>query len=218
MELPWLFNQIETHAEQLTERVIEAVRTSPETAFLRDVSKEELKRRFFDLYRNLGRWLSEKNDDEIEAIYGEIGRRRCREGVPLNALIYTLMLVKKHLWEYIQRNIVPASEGRLYEEVQVIEMMTRFFDRAVYHTVRGYEESWTKDASLRLLAGAPSEAASATTAIARAILGELEPRRGVLDNDLRLSSVTFTVKLDPPGKVRSVTLLQESYTDERHRR
>ena len=59
MELPWLMKQIEMHAEQLTHRVIEAVRTSPRTKFLRDVSEEELRRRFFDLFRNLGRWLSE---------------------------------------------------------------------------------------------------------------------------------------------------------------
>jgi len=213
MELPWLMKQIETHAEQLAERVIEAVRTNPRTKFLRDVSEEELRRRFFDLFQNLGRWLSEKGDEEIEAIYGEIGRRQCREGVPLNELVYALILVKQHLWDYIDKNVVPDSEGNLYREELVARMMARFFDRAMYHSVKGYEEVWAKDASLRLLAGTPSESASATTAIARAILGELEPRRGVLDNDLRLRSVTFTVRLEPPGAVRSVTLQQESHSE-----
>jgi hypothetical protein len=213
MELPWLMKQIETHAEQLTERVIQAVRSNPRTKFLRDLSEEELRRRFFDLFRNLGRWLSETGEEEVEAIYGEIGRRRCREGVPLNELIYALILVKQHLWDYIEKNVVPASEGNLYGEELIAQMMVKFFDRAVYHTVRGYEEVWEKEASLRLLAGPPSEAGSATTAIARAILGELEPRRGVLDNDLRLRAVTFTVNLDPPGTVRSITLQQESHTE-----
>ena len=213
MELPWLMKQIETHAEQLTERVIQAVRTNPRTKFLRDLSEEELRRRFFDLFQNLGRWLSEKGEDEIEATYGEIGRRRCREGVPLNELVYALILVKQHLWDYIEKNVVPASEGNLYGEELVAQMMARFFDRAVYHTVKGYEEVWAKEASMRLLGGAPSEAGSATTGIARAILGELEVRRGVLDNDLRLRAVTFTVRLDPPGTVRSVTLQQESHSE-----
>ena len=213
MELPWLMKQIETHAEQLTERVIQAVRTSPRTKSLRDLSEEELRRRFFDLFQNLGRWLSEKGENEVEEIYGEIGRRRCREGVPLNELVYALSLVKQHLWDYVEKNIAPASEGNLYEEGLVAKMMGRFFDRAVYHTVRGYEEVWANEASLRFLAGTPSEADGATTAIARAILGELEPRRGVLDNDLRLNSVTFTVKLEPQGTVRSVTLQQESHSE-----
>src|SRR5215813_5528615 len=84
MELPRLMQQIEMHAEKLTERVIDAVRTSPRTKFLRDLSEEELRRRFFDLFRNLGRWLSEKSEGEIETIYGDVGRRRCREAVPLS--------------------------------------------------------------------------------------------------------------------------------------
>lgn len=210
MELPWLMQQIETHADKLTERVIDAVRTSPRTKFLRDLSEEELRRRFFDLFRNLGRWLSEKSEGEIETIYGEIGRRRCREAVPLSELVYALLLVKQHLWDYVQKNVVAVSESTLYEEELVAEMMGRFFDRALYHTVRGYEEVWAKDTSLRLLAGSSSERGCATTGIARAILGELEERRSTLDADDRLRTVTFTVELDPPGAVRSLTLLPES--------
>jgi hypothetical protein len=133
--------------------------------------------------------------------------------LPLNELTYALIIVKQHLWDYVEKNIAPASEGSLYEEGLVAKMIGRFFDRAVYHTVRGYEETWEKEASLLLLAAAPSEVASPTTAIARAILGEMEPRRGVLDNDIRLRAITFTVRLEPPGTVRSVTLQQESHTE-----
>jgi len=42
----------------------------------------------------------------------------------------------------------------------------------------------------------PSQADSATTGSARAILGELEARRGMIDNDLRLHALTFAVRLD----------------------
>ena len=213
MDLPWLMNQIETHADELTERVIQAVRTSPRTTFLHELSEEELRRRFFDLYRNLGQWLSEKGEGEIEATYGEIGRRRCREGVPLNELVYALILVKQILWDHIQKNVVPESEANLYGEELVNAMVGTFFDRALYHAVRGYEETWTTDASLRLLAGGPAQSGSATTGIARAVLGELDARRGVLDNDLRLRSLTFVVKLEPPGMVRSITVQQESHTE-----
>lgn len=213
MELPWVMNQIEMHAEQLSERAIQAVRTSPRIKSLGSTSEEELRRKFFDLYRNLGRWLGETGEAEIEATYGDIGRRRCGEGVPLNELIYVLIIVKQELWGYFQKHIAPASEGNLYQEEQIIEMIGKFFDRALYHTIRGYEEVWAKEASLQLLSGTPSQSEGATTGIARAILGELEARRGMLDNDLRLRSVTFTVRLDPPGNVRSVTLQQESHSE-----
>jgi len=215
MELPWLMQQIETHAEKLTARVIDAVRTSPRTMSFRNLSEEELRRRFFDLFRNLGRWLSEKSEGEIETIYGDIGRQRCREAVPLSELVYALLLVKQHLWDYVQTNVVAVSESTIYEEELVAEMMGRFFDRALYHTIRGYEDVWAKDTSFRLLAGPSSERGCATTGIARAILGELEERRSTLDADGRLRTVTFTVELDPPGTVRSLTLLQESESGSR---
>jgi len=210
MELPWLMHQIETHAEQLTDRVIAAVRTNPRTKFLRDASEEQLRRRFFDLFRDMGRWLSEANESEIEAIYAEFGRARCHEAVPLGELVYALLLVKQHLWDYVKKHVVAVSESTLYEEELVAEMMGRFFDSALYHAVRGYEDVWAKDTSLRLLAGSSSERGCATRGIARAILGELEERRSALDSDDRLRTVTFTVELDPARTVRSLTLLQES--------
>ncbi len=212
MLLPWLMRLIETHARELTEKVIQAVRTSPHTTFLHELSEEELERRVFDLYHNLGRWLGEKSEDEIEAIYGELGRQRCREGVPLHELVYALILVKQHLWDYVQQNDLPESATNLYGEELLDVMVGRFFDRALYHAVRGYEETWSKEASLKLLAGVPPAPGTtrATINIARAILGELDARRGVLDSDRGLRSVALVVKLEPTGKVRTITVQQES--------
>ena len=115
-------NQIHMHAEQLSDRVIQAIRTSPRIKSLGSVSEEELRRRFFDLFRDLGRWLGEKGEEEIEATYGEIGRRRCREGTPLNELVHAVILVKQELWGYIEKHIAPTSERNLYQEEQIIEM------------------------------------------------------------------------------------------------
>jgi len=213
MDLPWLMTQIQTHADELTERVIQAVRTSPRTSFLHELYEEDLRLRFSDLYRNLGRWISEKGEGEIEATYGEMGRRRCRQGVPLNELVYAVILVKQILWDYIQKNVVPESEANLYGEELVNVMVGTFFDRVLYRAVKGYEETWTTDASLRLLAGGSAQSGSATTGIARAVLGELDARRGMLDSDLRLRSLTFVVKLEPAGTVRSITVQQESHTE-----
>jgi hypothetical protein len=219
MLLPWLMRLIETHAEDLTEKLMQAARTSRRTTFLHELSEAELKRRIFDLYHNLGRWLGEKSEAEIEATYAEIGRRRCREGVPLSELVYVLMLAKHHLWDYVQKNDLPESATTLYGEELLDVMVWQFFDRAMYHAVRGYEETWSKDASLRLLAGVPPEPGTTGAAmnIARAILGELQSRRGALDADFGLRSVILTVKLEPAGRVRSITVQQESESEARGR-
>src|SRR5215468_10493890 len=131
---------IETHAEQLTEKLLQAIRTNPRTTFLHELSEAELRRRVFDLYHNLGRWLGERNEKEIEATYADLGRRRFREGVPLSELVYALNLVKQHLWEYIQANDLPETPTDLYGEEQLVVRAGRFFDTAIYYTVRGFED------------------------------------------------------------------------------
>jgi hypothetical protein len=214
MLLPRLMRLIETNADELMERVIKAVRTNPRTAFLHEVSEAELKRRGFDLYHNLGRWLAEKSEAEIEDTYRENGRRRFHEGVPLSELIYALILMKQHLWEFIRKNDLPETATNLYGEEQLEMMVGQFFDKALYHAVRGYEEAWLKEAPFPLLAGTAPEPGmtDATSNIARAIIGELKARRGVLDSDTGLRSVSVAVKLEASGKVRSVTVQQESET------
>jgi hypothetical protein len=122
--------------------------------------------------------------------------------------------VKRHLWDFVQANDLPDTATNLYGKEQLVVRVGQFFDAALYHTVRGYEDEWSKG-SLRLLAGVPGEPGKTSTTmnIARAVLGELEARRGALDNEAGLRSVTFAVKLEPPGRVRSITVQQESETD-----
>jgi hypothetical protein len=214
MLLPWLMRLIETNANELTDKVISALRTNPRTAFLHEMSEAELKRRGFDLYHNLGRWLAEKSEAEIEATYRENGRRRFREGVPLSELIYALILMKQYLWDFIRKNDLPETATNLYGEEQLEMMVGQFFDKALYHAVRGYEEAWLKEAPLTLVEGLPpgSGPAGATTNITRAVVGELQARRVALDGDPGLRSVTVTARIEAPGKVRSVTVQHESET------
>jgi len=214
MLLPSLIRLIETHADELMDQVVKAVRTDPRTAFLHEVSEAELKRRGFDLYRNLGRWLGEKSEADIEATYRENGYRRFQEGVPLSALVHALTLMKQHLWNFVRKNDLPETATNLYSEEQLEMMVGQFFDKAVYPAVRGYEEAWIKEAPTSLLAGtATSGMTGVTMSIARAVLSELQARRAVFDSDMGLRGLTLGVNLDPHGKVRAITVQPESVTE-----
>ena len=214
MLLPSLIRLIETHADELVDQVVKAVRTDPRTALLHEVSEAELKRRGFDLYRNLGRWLGEKSEADIEATYQENGYRRFQEGVPLSALVHALTLMKQHLWNFVRKNDLPETATNLYSEEQLEMMVGQFFDKALYHAVRGYEEAWLKEAPTSLLAGtATSGLTGVTMSIARAVLSELQTRRVVLDSDMGLRGLTLGVTLDPHGKVRAITVQPESVTE-----
>jgi len=145
---PRLVRMIEDHAEQLTRGVVHDLQTNRHTASYHHLSREELHRRAYEVYRNLGRWLGHKTDEAIEAVYGELGRKRCAEGIPLSEVVYALILEKYHLRDFIRSSGLADSAVEIYQEQELHRLVGHFFDKATYYTVLGYEaEAAAKSAS-----------------------------------------------------------------------
>jgi hypothetical protein len=134
-----LIKVIEEHAEQLTRAVLTDLAGNARTPHYHDLPADELHRRVYDVYHNLGRWLGDRTEERLETTFGGLGRRRRGEGVPLSEVVYALVLIKEHLREYIQAVGLVDSAVELYLEEELHLMIGQFFDRAVYHTVKGYE-------------------------------------------------------------------------------
>ena len=140
---------IEEHAEELTGRVLEDVAANPRTPHYHGLSSEEMHRRVYDVYHNLGRWLGDQTEERLEVTYGGLGRTRYREGVPLSEVLYALIIIKDHLREYIRAVGLVDSAVELYLEEELHLSIGRFFDRARYHAVKGYEDEAAHAASSR---------------------------------------------------------------------
>jgi hypothetical protein len=149
MLLPFLMHKIQTEADDLAQELLNDVMTNPRTRFLHKRSREELRKVAWDFYRHLGDWLAGKDEAAVEAIFHAVGRKQAADGVPLSAIVYAWLLCKHHLWAFVRRNDVADTELELYEEEEVAVRVGQFFDRAIYHTIRGYEDE---------LAGAPAHA------------------------------------------------------------
>ena len=134
-----LIRLIEEHAEQLTSRTLADLASNPRTTTFSRLGAEELHRRVYDVYHNLGRWIGERTEEQLEATYGGLGRARCNEGVPLSEVVYVLILIKEHLREYIRQVGLVDSAVELYLEEELHLSIGHFFDKATYYTVRGYE-------------------------------------------------------------------------------
>lgn len=141
MLLPNLMKMIETHAEELTREVLSDLEKNPRTPFFHRIPPEELRRRIYDVYHNLGRWLEEKDETRIEGVYSDLGRRRSAESMPADQLVYAILRTKEHLWDFIHRNHGLQSAVELYQEEELIFGIGRFFDKAVYFTVKGYHSA-----------------------------------------------------------------------------
>jgi hypothetical protein len=136
-----LVRLIEDHAEELTRGVLNDLQTNASTPSYHRLSREQLHHRVYDVYRNLGVWLSHAAEESIEAAYCELGKTRHAEGIPLSEVIYALGLTKYHLRDYIRSRGLVDSAVELYQEQELQRLVGRFFDRAIYHTVRAYEHA-----------------------------------------------------------------------------
>jgi len=135
-----LVRMIETHADALANGLEEKVQNSPQVAHFRNVPAHELRERVYEIYRHLGEWLLGKNELDIEHRYREIGARRARQKVPLSEVMQAIVLTKENLWEFLQSEAVSDRAVEMMGELELLQMLEMFFDRAIYFAAVGYEE------------------------------------------------------------------------------
>ena len=141
-----LIKLIEEHAEDLTREVLRDLAGNARTPSYNSLPADEMHRRVYDVYHNLGRWLGDKTEEHLESTFGGLGRRRHAEGVPLSEAMYALVLIKDHLRGYIRAVGLVDSTVELYLEEELHLQIGNFFDNAVYHMVKGYEAAATSHA------------------------------------------------------------------------
>jgi hypothetical protein len=104
----------------------------------------ELRERVYEVYRHLGEWLLGKNELEIEHRYREIGARRAHQRVPLSEVVQAIVLTKENLWEFLKSEAVMDRAVEIMGELELLQMLEMFFDRAIYYAAVGYEEEMAR--------------------------------------------------------------------------
>ena len=145
-----LVKLIEAHADKLAQGLMRSLQTSPRSSeLLRKVPADELKNRVQEIYRNLGDWLLNKTESEIEERYTGLGMRRARQGVPFCEFMWAIILTKEYLWEHLQSEGLLEEPVELLGELELLHDLERFFDRATYFAAVGYESAARHEAAHR---------------------------------------------------------------------
>jgi len=152
-----LVKLIEAHSDKLAQGLMHSLQTSPRSSeLLRKVPADELKHRAQEIYRNLGDWLVNKTESEVEERYTGIGMRRARQGVPFCDFMWAIILTKEYLWEYLQSEGLLEEPVELLGELDLLRHLERFFDRATYFAAVGYESAIRHESARH--AAVPAEA------------------------------------------------------------
>ena len=135
-----LVRLIESHADALAAGLEEKVQSSLLVTHFHDISAVELRERVYEIYRHLGEWLLGKNELDIEHRYREIGARRASQKIPLSEVVQAIVLTKENLWDFLKSEAVMDRAVEIMGELELLQMLEMFFDRAIYYAAVGYEE------------------------------------------------------------------------------
>ena len=146
-----LVELIEVHAPRLTSDIAQDVIRNERTRGFRAVRQGELEQRIFEILGHLGNWIGAPYSATVQAEFADWGRRRFDQGIELRELVYAIVIIKRHLRQYISDNgLVDASFPRvegdyilplhLHSMQELNARVGQFFDEALYQLACGYEE------------------------------------------------------------------------------
>jgi hypothetical protein len=140
MMLYRLVRLIETHSQSLATCLLDRVQASELThCYKENVPPDELKEKVYEIYHHLGEWLIAKDETDLQSRYLQIGARRAAQRVPLSEVIWVIVLTKENLWEFVKKEAVLERPVEVFGELEMLQLLEQFFDRAIYFASVGYE-------------------------------------------------------------------------------
>jgi hypothetical protein len=132
---------IERNADKLSENLIRNLRQHTATPTYHTYDEKELYERAFNVYSNLGKWISrETTKKDIARHYLALGAQRRKEGFALSEVIQALIITRRHIWLKVRSEGFLDSILDLNQAMELNNRVVLFFDRAIYYTTVGYEQ------------------------------------------------------------------------------
>jgi hypothetical protein len=136
-----LVDLIERNADELTTSYVLSIQRDHRMPKYQGFNQNEVFRRAYRVYSQLGKWLSrETTKEEMRDYWTALGRQRRKEGFPFSEIVLSLCHIRGVLWEKVQSEGVLDTALDLYQAMDLHHRVVLFFDRAMYFAAAGYEE------------------------------------------------------------------------------
>ena len=136
-----LVKLIENHSDGLARSLHARYRQCGKCSAYANVPATELTEKVYDVYHHLGEWLLGKTEADIEERYLEIGAQRAAQGVPVSQVVWMICLVRENLWDYLQKHAELERPAEIFGELELLEMLDKFFHLAIYYASLGHERA-----------------------------------------------------------------------------
>jgi hypothetical protein len=114
-----LVKLIEAHSGTLCRELSEEIRNSERTSDFHKIAPEDLRLAAGEVYRNLGDWLLQKTDSDIEQRFKSVAAQRMAEGIRLHQFVWALLLSRDHLWRFLRYQSFGDNIVALFGELEL---------------------------------------------------------------------------------------------------
>jgi len=136
-----LVSIIRDHASDIATLWLADVRTNPTTTSYAKYPAEPLHATAYTALTHFSKWLSgSEADEDVRQFYRDVGAERKKSGFDLHELISALTLLRKHIWNFARGTGMWERPIDAYRVLELDRRIVVFFDKAMYHTARGYIE------------------------------------------------------------------------------
>jgi len=136
-----LVSIVEEHAEEISARWLEVVRSSPSTPTYAELPAGVALERAIRALSSFCLWLSSgEHNKEVEEFYRTLGRQRRKQGFPMHEVLSALTLLRREIYTFIGEREDLVNLMEVYRAMELSRRVVLFFDKALYHAARGFVE------------------------------------------------------------------------------
>ncbi len=135
---------IERHSKGLSESLVHQLHSSDRTPSFHKIAAEDLHEDVHELYLHLTEWLVTRTEGDVQERQQRIGAYRAEQNIPIEEFLWAVILCKRNILDYLKRETVADAPYELAFELEFMQSLDEFFDRAIYHAICGYVQQQGK--------------------------------------------------------------------------
>jgi hypothetical protein len=140
-----LVQHMKVNADRMSQGLMQMIRDSDRCRQLMlNLTEPEHKQYTLDIYLDLTEWLANEKDAIVEEHYVALGKRRAQQSIPLSELFWAVSVARDYLWRYVQQECLLEEPVAFWGGVTLLQLINKFFDRAVYYVILGYQAGQNK--------------------------------------------------------------------------
>lgn len=139
-----IIHLIEHQSERLVNQWIRSVQDNSATPSYHEFKDEDLAVNIREVYRHFGQYLKASHDQkQLANLFLRIGAERRNQKIPLNELVFAIMLARRNLWTFISEEIMSTSAIDYHKINEFWHLVMNFFDKNIYYVILGFERCKT---------------------------------------------------------------------------